>query len=75
MKFYKQLGGNYNMQLQLLTVEEVAQLLGVKESTIRTWIRRDIFPPQCLLKLGGAIRFREKFLEEWFNNGNLQEIG
>jgi excisionase family DNA binding protein len=63
------------MQLQLLTIEEVSRVLGIKESTVRTWIHRKIFPSQCIIKLGGCIRFREKFLEEWLNNGNLQEVG
>jgi excisionase family DNA binding protein len=63
------------MQLQLLTIEEVSNILGIKESTVRTWIHRKIFPSQCIIKLGGCIRFREKFLEEWLNNGNLQEVG
>ena len=63
------------MQLKLLTISEVSQTLGIKESTVRTWINRKIFPSQCIIKLGGCIRFREKFLEEWLNNGNLQEVG
>ena len=63
------------MQLQLLTIEEVSRVLGIKESTVRTWIKRSIFPSQCIIKLGGCVRFREKFLEEWLNNGNLQEVG
>lgn len=63
------------MQLKLLTIEEVSKTLGIKESTIRTWLRRKVFPANCVIKLGGCVRFREKFLEEWLNNGNLQEVG
>ena len=63
------------MNLQLLTIEEVAQLLVTKTSTIRTWLRRGVFPQRCIVKLGGNIRFREKYLEEWLNDGNLQEVG
>lgn len=63
------------MNLQLLTIDEVSQLLVTKASTIRTWLRRGVFPEQCIVRLGGNVRFREKFLEEWLNNGNLQEIG
>lgn len=63
------------MQLNLLTSDEVANILGIKKSTMRTWIKRGVFPSKCLIKLGGNIRFREKFLEEWLNNGDLQEVG
>lgn len=63
------------MNLQLLTIEEVGNLFNIKTSTIRTWIRRNVFPESCIVKLGGNIRFREKYLEEWLNNGNLQEVG
>ena len=55
------------MNLQLLTIEEVS--LVEKPSTIRTWIRRGKFPDICVVKLGGSIRFREKYLEDWLNNG------
>ena len=63
------------MQLKLLTIEDVSKILSIKESTVRTWIKRNVFPSQCIIKLGGCVRFREKFLEEWLNNGNLQEVG
>ena len=32
------------MELQLLTIKQVSEILAVKESTIRTWINRKIFP-------------------------------
>lgn len=63
------------MNLKLLTIEEVGALFNIKTSTIRTWIRRNVFPERCIVKLGVNIRFREKYLEEWLNNGNLQEVG
>lgn len=61
------------INLQLLTIRDVANLLLENESTIRTWIRRKVFPQNCILKLGGSVRFRAKHLEEWLNNGNLQK--
>lgn len=62
-----------NINLQLLTIKDVSTLLVENESTIRTWIRRGYFPANCILKLGGSVRFRAKHLEEWLNNGNLQK--
>lgn len=63
------------MELQLLTIEEVSKTLKIKESTVRTWITRNKFPSECILKLGNCVRFRAKFLEEWLNNGNIQKVG
>jgi excisionase family DNA binding protein len=61
--------GENRMNLQLLTIDEVSKLLVEKPSTIRTWIRRKKFPDICIVKLGGSVRFREKHLEDWLNNG------
>ena len=62
------------MNLQLLTIRQVSELLAVKESTIRTWINRKIFPDDCIIRLGNTVRFRENKLGEWLNYGNLQEV-
>lgn len=59
------------MNLKLLKIEELADALQVKESTLRTWIRRKMIPSQCIVKIGGAIRFRQNIVEEWLNNGSI----
>lgn len=61
------------MDLQLLTIRQVSELLAVKESTIRTWINRKIFPDSVIIRLGNTVRFRENKLGEWLNYGDLQK--
>ena len=60
------------MELQLLTTRQVSELLAVKESTVRTWINRKVFPDETIIRLGNTVRFRENKLGEWLN-GNLQK--
>ena len=62
------------MDLQLLTIRQVSELLAVKESTIRTWINRKVFPDETIVRLGTTVRFRESKLGEWLNYGHLQKI-
>lgn len=62
------------MDLQLLTIRQVSELLAVKESTIRTWINRKVFPDETIVRLGNTVRFRESKLGEWLNYGYLQKI-
>ena len=47
---------------QLLTVEEASQILRVKSNTLYTWAYRRQIPSQ---KVGKALRFRRKDLEDW----------
>jgi excisionase family DNA binding protein len=61
------------MDLQLLTIRQVSELLAAKESTVRTWINRKIFPDDVIVRLGNTVRFRRSKLEEWLNYGCLQK--
>lgn len=61
------------MDLQLLTIRQVSELLAAKESTVRTWINRKIFPDEVIVRLGNTVRFRRSKLEEWLNYGCLQK--
>lgn len=61
------------MELKLLTIRQVSELLAINESTVRTWIRRDMFPSECILHLGNTVRFRANKLEDFLNNGSLQK--
>ena len=47
---------------KLLTAQELSELLHVKLSTIRKWTHYGYVP---YLKLGGAVRFKIKKIEEW----------
>ncbi len=47
---------------ELLTVQEVSELLKVSVWTIRTWCSQKYIP---YFKLRGAVRFRESEVELW----------
>ena len=49
----------------LLTIEETAKVFKTKESTVRTWIRREQLPPNLVFKIGGIIRIRKPLLEKF----------
>lgn len=47
---------------RLLNNAQLAEWLGVAESTIRKWVHFGFIPH---IKLGSAVRFREKDIERW----------
>jgi excisionase family DNA binding protein len=51
----------------LLTVDEVAQWLGLSPGTLRYW-RHVNRGPQSL-SVGGAVRYRASDVEEWLDRG------
>lgn len=51
------------MSGRLLTAREVAERLGVSSETVLRYVRKGILP--AIRLPGGAIRFREDWLEDW----------
>jgi excisionase family DNA binding protein len=47
---------------RLLTPTEIADLLGVKTSTVYQWTHQGFIPH---VKLGRLVRFREQAVSEW----------
>ncbi len=47
---------------RLLDTAEIAEQLGMSVSTIRKWVHYGFIPH---IKLGRAVRFREKDIETW----------
>ena len=47
---------------KLLNIHEISDLLGVKPSTVRKWVHLGFIPH---VKLGRAVRFEKKAIEEW----------
>lgn len=56
---------------RLLTVQELANYLGVPVATIYAWRYRHEGPPG--LRVGRHVRFRRSDIEEWLNN-QLDEV-
>ena len=49
---------------QLLPCKAIAELLNVKESTVRKWVATDLIP---YIRLGKTIRFRKTEVLTWIN--------
>ncbi len=56
---------------RLLTVQELANYLGVPVATIYAWRYRHEGPPG--FRVGRHVRFRQSDIEEWLNN-QLDEV-
>jgi len=56
---------------RLMSVEELAQLLGVSEDTIRRYWRRNIIPTACGRKFGDILRFDPRQIKNWLMEGEL----
>jgi len=54
---------------KLLTVEEVAELLSVKKSTIYSWTHSGFIPH---VKLGNKLRFKESEIEKWIEKRSVR---
>ena len=49
-----------------ISVEEAAEYLGVKPSTIREWIKKTTIPAN---KIGKQWKFKKSELDEWIKSG------
>jgi excisionase family DNA binding protein len=55
-------GGYTALMEAMLNTNQVAELLGMSVSTIRKWVHYGYIPH---VKLGRAVRFRERDIEAW----------
>jgi excisionase family DNA binding protein len=69
MKSCKEIGGKYKMEL--LSIRETADLMGAKESTVRTWINRKQIPPVIVFRIGNTVRIKKDKLEKWVSDGSI----
>lgn len=51
-------------------IEEVAEYLGVKSSTVRTWIKVKDLPSH---RIGKLWKFKRSEIDSWVNSGNSAE--
>ena len=52
-------------KLKLLNVQEIAELIGVKPSTIYQWTHQGFIPH---VKIGKLVRFKPDAVMKWVNN-------
>ena len=57
---------------ELLTTQEVAELLNVSKRSVIRWRNERIGPPWC--KLGRNIRYRRESLEHWIAESEQQSV-
>lgn len=55
---------------ELLTTEQLAELLGLRTNTIEGWRLKGQGPRFC--KLGRSIRYRRSDVEDWINDNIYQ---
>lgn len=51
---------------RLLSVEEVANYLGVSKDTVRAWVKKETLP---YYKIGRFYKFKLTEIEEWIQSG------
>lgn len=54
---------------KLLTVEELADAIGITPKTIRNWVSRREIPH---VKIGGKTRFRKGSIEAWLSRKEMK---
>lgn len=54
---------------RLLTIDELAEVLSAKKSTIYGWVHLGLIPH---IKVGRLLRFRERDIEKWLSSKQVE---
>lgn len=57
--------------MELLSIKDTASILGVKESTFRTWLNRGQIPDNIIFRIGNTVRIIKPKFENWVVNGGI----
>lgn len=57
--------------MELLSIKDISSILDVKESTIRTWIKRKQIPDNVIFRIGNTVRIIKSKFENWVANGGI----
>lgn len=57
--------------MELLSIKDTANILGVKESTVRTWLNRGQIPVDVIFRIGNTVRIIKPKFENWVTNGSI----
>lgn len=64
----------YNIELEnLLTPEELAEILSIKKHTLPIWFTRNVLPKELKIKIVGLNRYKKNILEK-FLNGDISTV-
>lgn len=67
MKFSKK--QERKRKMELLSIQEVADLIDAKVSTVRTWINRKQIPDAVIFRIGHTVRIKKDKFEKWVSDG------
>lgn len=59
------------MEDRWLSVDEIAEYLGVKRDTVYTWVSEKNMPAN---KIGRLWKFKKNAVDEWVRNGGAADI-
>ena len=54
-----------------VSLEEIAEHLGISKDTIRSWIKKDVIPYR---RIGKLYKFRISEVDAWVDSGKSAEI-
>ena len=57
----------------LIKIKDFAKILGVAESTVRTWRRRHDIPEECFLVLGNTVFIIKENFENYCHNKSRKD--
>lgn len=52
-------------QFGIMRIKDFSKMMGISESTIRTWKLRKEIPESCFKKIGGTVFIKVKEMEEF----------
>lgn len=55
------------MEKRLLNIAELSEYLGTPKGSIYTMVCLQKIPPDCVVKLGRALRFEKAGIDKWIN--------
>lgn len=59
------------MEDRWLSVDEIAEYLGVKRDTIYSWVNEKKMPAH---KVGRLWKFKKAFIDEWIKSGGASDL-
>jgi excisionase family DNA binding protein len=65
-------GGIMQIEKRLLNIKELAHYISMPVPTIYTYVSMGKIPPDCIVRIGRALRFEKAAMDEWVSSGAPQ---